>query len=83
MCITICILPIWLSSMFLRTGAHGNGKVIKFYKKLGFQVANVIENVQNIRTNGETDVDERLYMYKLCTESKEDGYRSGKEYFYD
>ena len=71
------------SNMFLRTSAHNNDKVIKFYKKLGFTVASVIENVKNVRTNGEVDFDERLYMYKLCTETKEDdGYKSGKEYFY-
>ena len=75
-------------NMYLRTSAvRGNEKVIAFYQKLGFNIIEKRERVENTRTNGSIDYDERLYMYKTqnhydSDRHSGDGYKSGAEHLY-
>jgi len=50
-------------SMYVRTSKNNNDKVIKLYEKFGFNIIdNVVQPVQNLRTNGLIDYDDRIFM---------------------
>ncbi len=47
---------------FLRTAEIGNQGVINFYKKLNFRILDIVQEVQNTRTDGRIDTDRRIFM---------------------
>jgi GNAT superfamily N-acetyltransferase len=51
-------------NIFLRTGVENNDFVINFYKKYGFHITNIRENVKNLRCDRTIVEDERLYMFR-------------------
>lgn len=51
-------------SIYLRTAKYGNDKIIKYYEKFLFQQLPIVEKVENLRTDGKLEVDERIYMVK-------------------
>lgn len=74
------------TAAFLRTGKYGNEHVIKFYEKFNYNVVpGLVEKVENLRTDGSIDYDERIYMtYKSYDDTRiaGDGYQSGSEGLY-
>lgn len=51
-------------TIFLRTAKDNNDRIIRYYENLGFQVTSVKETVTNLRSDGTTNTDVRLYMVK-------------------
>lgn len=74
------------TAAFLRTGKNENEHVINFYEKFDYNVVpGLVEKVENIRTDGSIDYDERIYMtYKSYDDTRiaGDGYQSGSEGLY-